>query len=452
MTRIRRAFSPLVARQLRPLSLALAVLLLAGAAGSWLAIQHTYQRQIKAQISADEALLLQRYHRLKVVAVIEAIDYRIDYAPETAPDGVYLLIDQEGNHITGNLERMPDITSVGDWLTFDGDLGSGNERIIARITPVDDYFTLLVGRRLAPAREFQLASALALAIAGAAMFGLIFLVFYHQSRTVAKRFHLVTNEIEAARRGDRTTSAPETGDDEISALGAEINSLLDTLDRQLDHLRNMSKVIAHEIRTPLSSVRKALGAAIASDENPSEHVAAALEQTNGVLELANALLEITDNEAAHTRFLERLDLADMMRDIARLFEDVAAEKHVSVRLELEAAPILGGKWLLARLVSNLVENAINASASGQTVTCRTGADSGAAWFEICDEGAGIPAETLDAFLSARSANPDPSADGGHGVGLKLVRAIALRHGARIRLLREKKGFCIRVIFARAAFY
>lgn len=452
MTRNRRKFSPLIARQMRPLSVALAVLLLAGAAGSWFAIQHTYQLQIRAEIAADQALLLQRYHRLKIVAVVEAIDYRLDYLPDAAPNGVYLLIDREGNRITGNLQHMPAAAKPMEWLTFNGDVGGGSERIIARISPVDDYFTLLVGRRLAPAIAFQRGAAFALALAGIAMFMAILLIFVRQSKMVANRFQLITDAIAGARSGDRKTQAPETGDDEISALGAEINSLLGTLDRQLDHLRNMSKVIAHEIRTPLSSVRKELSAAITSDENSSDHVAAALEQTRGVLELTNSLLEITDNEAAHTRFLERLDLADITRDIARLFEDVAAEKHVSVTLELEPAPVLGGKWLLVRLVSNLVENAINASTTGQTIVCRTGAGHSAAWIEVCDEGAGIPAATLDAYLAAHSPGRDNNENGGHGVGLKLVRAIALRHGARVRFSNDDKGFCIRADFARAAQY
>lgn len=450
MTRSKRPFSPLVSRHMSTLAAALAICLTLGAAGSWLAIRHAFENQIKLDIVADHALLRQNFRRLKIVAVVEAIDFRLGAAPGAAPNGVYLLVDREGNPITGNLDRMPKHPiGEGPWIYFVGDIGDGPERIVASIEPVDDYYSLLVGRRMAPVAGFQRASASALAAAGLAMFVAIFGLAYFTSGAVARRFALIGAAIAAARAGERKARAPETGDDEISGLGAEVNALLDTLDRQLDHLRNMSKVIAHEIRTPLSYIKKELSGALEDARQGSDHVAAALEQTDGVLELTNALLEITDNEAAHTRFFDHIDLAELAREIAPLFEDVAAEKDVSIKRDLAPAEVLGGKWLLARLVSNLVENAVNASRDGATVACRTGTDGAAAWIEICDEGEGLPAETLDEFLGREPLDQSPRSGRGHGLGLKLVRAIALRHGARVRFLRGEGEFCVRVIFMRA---
>ena len=123
---------------------------------------------------------------------------------------------------------------------------------------------------------------------------------------------------------------------------------------------------------------------------------------------------------------------------------MAEDKGVALSVEGAAAVVLGEPALLMRMVANVVDNAIKFSPPGSAVALTLVAADGEAVLTVADSGPGIApgfaGEAFERFSRAAETAGTP----GHGLGLPLVRAIALRHGMHVALERGAPG--LRVVF------
>ncbi|MEO0617170.1 MAG: HAMP domain-containing sensor histidine kinase [Pseudomonadota bacterium] len=442
----------LVAAIVLPQAAAFAVCLAFSAWASWWLISKSYERQIERQILAETFLLKQRAERLKVVAVVDAIDYRLFRALPDDTDSVYALVDGAGQAITGNLDTWPRAAADaarGDYLQFTGTVNGRVVPVLARFDEIDSGYRLLVGRSLSAALDFRRSVARVVVVAGAVLFVVLLVMTLATSVRVNRRFQAIGNAIDAARGGDRAARAQVGGRDEIAELAVRVNEMLATLDRQMYHLKETARVIAHEFRTPLSVQKRVLDEALSNGD--VQGVEAALTQAESLLDLSNSLLEIAEHETAFHRSAEPQDLATVLNDQHALFEDACAERGVTLEIDATPCHVPGDRWLLTRLIANLIENAIEVSRAGQTVRCACRREAAVALLTVTDEGPGIPHEDIDMQIAA--ATPARRADSSgrqRGLGLRVVRAIALRHGGRVRLRNLSPGLEVTVTFAAAA--
>ncbi|MEM6495872.1 MAG: hypothetical protein AAF709_03995, partial [Pseudomonadota bacterium] len=84
-----------------------AVCLTLGGIVSWHMISSSYERELRSQIDADLALLTQRTQSLRIVSVVDGIDFRLMNQTEASPQDIYLLTEPDGTIVTGNLDVWP---------------------------------------------------------------------------------------------------------------------------------------------------------------------------------------------------------------------------------------------------------------------------------------------------------------------------------------------------------
>ena len=135
--------------------------------------------------------------------------------------------------------------------------------------------------------------------------------------------------------------------------------------------------------------------------------------------------------------IEAVDLAEVARGVAALHEPE------TVRLEPGDPPVWvrGDRLLLSRAMHNLILNACEATSNGAPVEVRTSAEGGFAVLEVLDRGGGLPEHLRDRLFDPYVSTKNR----GSGLGLSLVRDIAVQHGGRITLEnRAGGGVCARL--------
>ncbi len=202
---------------------------------------------------------------------------------------------------------------------------------------------------------------------------------------------------------------------------------------------------SHELRTPLA----ALSGFIDTLQGPARNDEKARERFLGIMHaqatrmarLIDDLLSLSRVElSAHVRPDTLVDLASVVRQVADGLEPLAAERQVSIEIELPQEPVMiaGDREELLRLFENLIENALKYGASGGKVMVSSmGAASpdGAPEFRVMvrDFGPGIAPEHLPRLTERfyRVDVGDSRAQGGTGLGLSLVKHILNRHRGRL---------------------
>jgi signal transduction histidine kinase len=241
-----------------------------------------------------------------------------------------------------------------------------------------------------------------------------------------------------------TIDVPATGD-EIAALGSTMNELLGRLQRALRHERRLVADAGHELRTPLAVLQVELELASRpgrSHEELTDALANAAEETRRLSRLAEGLLFLAGSDEGGVALDRRHQpLEPVLVAAAEAARDYAPE---SVRVEVEAEPALAAPVDALRLrqaVDNLLHNAVRAAPGGSEVRLRAWSDGPQVHVEVSDHGLGFPEEFLPhAFERFRRADGARTRhDGGAGIGLAIVRAIAEAHGGRAEARNQAGG-------------
>ncbi|MFE2286351.1 sensor histidine kinase [Streptomyces sp. NPDC059443] len=231
--------------------------------------------------------------------------------------------------------------------------------------------------------------------------------------------------------------AVPTGRDEIARLAIALNATLDRLERAVSRLRTFTGDVSHELRSPLTVLRMRLELALARPaETDWPKVAAdALEDTDELHALVDDLLLLARLDAHQPGHEREVDLARLARTHASVGDTAQAQ---GARVTVEApgpVPVRGTPQHLARLITNLVENARRHARTTVRIRVSASAPASASTdprqvvLEVTDDGGGIAAadrervfERFTRLDTARSRD-----DGGAGLGLAIARAIAAAH-------------------------
>jgi signal transduction histidine kinase len=223
-------------------------------------------------------------------------------------------------------------------------------------------------------------------------------------------------------------------DDELKELADTLDSLFARLEASFDAQRRFAANASHELRTPLTRERTLLQVTLADPASTPgtwqdvsrELLASNVEQEH----LIEALLTLASSEGGPGQH-EPLDLAaitsadlDAARPaISRLGLDVAAD--------LQPAILDGDPLLVQQLVANLIDNGVRHNIPGGDIRVATTTSHGRAVLSVTNSGPLIPPAEVDRlFQPFQRLGPRPARrDGGHGLGLSIVRAIATAHGA-----------------------
>ncbi len=406
-------------------------------------------RQIDATIDAEIRGLAEQYQQRGTVGLLRAVERRA--AGAAANRGIYLLVDRNYAPLAGNLSHWPDQPPGPDgWITFrldfpeDGD-DPGVNFGRARMFDLSGGLHLLVGhdvRERARVRDlvsealaWGLAVVLALSLVGALL----------MSRLLLRRIddiNTASREIMSGHLDRRVPVSPRG--DEFDELAGNLNAMLDRIARLLDATKEVSDNIAHDLRRPLARLRSRLELLLMENPDVEGYRAAANEtvaEIDQVLKTFGALLTIAEAEAgAVQRNFETLDLSELVRDVAELYEPLAEANGLKLRAAIGGnARIWGDRNLLFQAVSNLVDNALKYAPAGSPVEIALETREQGARIAVSDQGAGIPTELRDKVLERFYRAEASRSTEGSGLGLSLVAATAKVHGGEILLQDNAPG-------------
>ncbi len=244
---------------------------------------------------------------------------------------------------------------------------------------------------------------------------------------------------EKIRGGDFSVSADESGRDEFSLLGASFNSMLATINGQMEALEADAEKkqmlvdnMAHELRTPLTSIRgyaEYLERAAASEEQRIIAAKYIISEAERLAKISEILLDdayIRGNPPE----MKETEISEILLDTRERLGAKAREKGVEIACETDKTVVQGNSVLLSMLFYNLTENAIKACAEGGRVVLKCKDNT----VSVEDNGKGMTAEQLLHITEPfyRTDKSRSRAEGGAGLGLALCKNIADIHGARMR--------------------
>ena len=409
--------------------------------------------QSDATIEAEITGLAEQYRERKLLGLVEIIRNRSK--GQSGRRGVYLLTDPFMTPLAGNLTAWP-VAAQGEprWIDFSirsNESGAPRAQIArARTFELSGGYHLLVGRDLTERAAFRktitnaLIWALVITVALGIGGGLLL------SRYFLQRLDQMNDGSQAILHGDLSQRMPVTGSgDEFDRLAGNLNEMLDQIERLMDGMRGVADNIAHDLRSPISRLRSRLEVTLISQSAPEDYRAAleqTIEEADHILATFNALLAIALAESGALRdSFERLDLGKLVLDVADLYRAAAEDKGQTLEVEADAnCAIDGNRDLLSQAITNLLDNALNHTPKGGTITLAAARDStGHPVLTVADTGPGIPPESrgrvLQRFVRLDCSRSTP----GSGLGLSQAAATARLHHATLTLDDNNPG--LRVI-------
>lgn len=409
------------------------------------------QAQLRHRLMADVEVRLQTelegwaalYDQRRIPAVRQAMEFR---ALQSDPvENAFLLVDRGGAVLSGNLAKWP--VSVGMGADRQ-DVQLDKVRYLVATRELRGGFGLLVGipltqvnATLSDMQRVFVGFGIVMLLAG---LGAAALIGVRAAARVERLNRFLETIGGPAGMSDRFDPGPNTPKDHAE-LVRHVNLMLDRIAHLFQAHQRLGDAVAHEMRTPLARIQTRLSGI----DMDAAKKAGLDEEIRATIRLFDSLLRIAqmDAEAENTDGLEPVDLGQIAQGLVELYEPVAEEagRHLFADITGDAM-VLGDRQLLSQLISNLLENGIKYTDPGDRIQLELTHQGDRLHLCVSDTGPGIAPELRENIFAPFTRGPLQQEKPGHGLGLSLVRAIALRHGAKLILEDSQKGFALTVAF------
>lgn len=240
---------------------------------------------------------------------------------------------------------------------------------------------------------------------------------------------------------------------EIERLTLAFNRLLLRLEETFATQRQFSANAAHELRTPLA-VMSTKFEVFEKNKNPDEAdykeaIGMARSQTDRLSHVIDILLEMTELQSAPKS--DSISLSEITEEVICDLVAVAEKKSISLVQDDGEARLTGSDTLVYRAIYNLIENAIKYNKEDGKVSVAITEDENFVKVIITDTGSGIVREDWDKIFEPffRVDKSRSRSMGGAGLGLALVKEIAVRHGGDVKVIESSnKGSSIELSLSK----
>jgi signal transduction histidine kinase len=416
------------------------------------------ERQTEATLDAEITGLAEQYALRGLSGLVQIVAARS--AGDRGDAMLYLVTDPSGRPLAGNFAAWPTgVPAYAGRLSFttEARVKGGIETHPAQgaLFMIPGGYRLLVGRDISDAAAFRNRVKITLLWAGLVALGIGLLGGTAMSRNLLRRVEQVNRTSERVMAGNLSDRVPLDGtSDEFDQLAANLNRMLDQIERLMTAMREVTDDVAHDLKTPLSRMRVRLELALLGPPDGSgqtEAIRSAIDEADRLLATFNALLSIAELESGARRDeSEALDLSEVARSAAELYEPVAEDKGFVLSLATEPGiRIRGSRHLLSQALANLLDNSLKYAGGGE-IQIRVLRSEGRAVLEVTDRGQGIPEAdreaVFDRFIRLERSRSTP----GNGLGLSLVRAVVRRHRGTVELADNRPGLRVRIEFPELA--
>ena len=412
--------------------------------------------QITDTVNAEITGLAEQYRLGGIRRLVIVIDARA----RRPGSSLYLVTTFAGEALAGNVTALaPGILDKPGWtetVYHRIDEAEGSEHpdhhALVRVFQLPGGFRLLVGRDLdererlyrivLAAGRWSVAIVIVLGLAG----GLFV------TRRVLRRVDAMTETTRTIMAGDLGGRLPVAGTgDELDRLAENLNVMLERIEALMHGLKEVSDNIAHDLKTPLTRLRNRSEEALRTAKSEGEYrtaLEATIEESEGLIRTFNALLMIARAESGQARDdMSEFDAAEIAHDIGELYEPLAEEKGIALKVEADApAKVTGNRELVSQALANLVDNAIKyakppdgANGAPAEIVVRALNEGDRILLTVADSGPGIPeadrARAVERFVRLEQSRSQP----GSGLGLSLASAVARLHGGELTLADNQPG-------------
>jgi two-component system heavy metal sensor histidine kinase CusS len=219
---------------------------------------------------------------------------------------------------------------------------------------------------------------------------------------------------------------------ELRTVATAFDAMLDHLEAAIARLSQFAADLAHELRTPLNNLIGEAEVVLArprSAEDYREAIESSLEEYARLSRLTQELLFLARVGAgSETVRREPLGIELLLREIRELYEMLAEEQQVEIRVEARGT-VVASPDLLRRAMINLVSNALRHTPAGGTIRLEGEENEAESVVRVRDSGSGVAPEHLphvfDRFFSGAGKR------GGSGLGLSIVKSIVELHSGRV---------------------
>ncbi len=242
--------------------------------------------------------------------------------------------------------------------------------------------------------------------------------------------------------------------DEIGELVDTFNDMITRLEKSVRKIKQFSGDVSHELRTPLTIIRGEVEVLLRKERSSEEYrrvLQSTLEETHNLETIIDDLLFLSRLEALAGKTLDSpVELDEVLLRVVESREPAVKAKGLRLKLDrVDETEVRGEEGLLARMIANLLDNAIRYTPEGGEVEVSLEGRGGANILSVRDTGIGIPKESIPSifdrfYVADRSRSRET---GGSGLGLSIVKHVAEVLGARIEVESEVgRGSVFRVVF------
>ena len=216
----------------------------------------------------------------------------------------------------------------------------------------------------------------------------------------------------------------------IEKQNAELKATLSNRDK-------MYSVIAHDLRSPMASIRMVLNLVVqsASVETVGPELYMLLDQANReseeVHDLLDNLLKWTKSQTGRLNVvLQDLDLNDIVPGVVEIFDVIAQTKHITLELKKTDAPlkVTADNDMLKTVLRNFMSNAVKFSPDNSTIQIIMANEGDFARISVKDQGVGIAADRLGSIFHKGETTYGTGGEEGSGLGLQLCQDFARKNG------------------------
>lgn len=267
---------------------------------------------------------------------------------------------------------------------------------------------------------------------------------------VSKKMIAPLNELteitEHMSRGDLSARAHVSTRDEFGLLARSFNGMAERIDSLIRTLRGFIADAAHELHTPLTTLRANLELCADDDQHRLEYLATAQTQILRLQALVDSLLDLSRIETGiHSQ--KPLLISEIVTDCVEKHQNSATSAGITLQL----LPVPNGIYVngddpqIRRAINNLLDNAIKFSRPNGTVTLQLTTEAHMIRVVVADTGEGIPADDLPQIFQRFHRGRNAAGYPGSGLGLAIVKAIVDQHGGEVKIESSAQGTSVTIL-------